>query len=126
MALQSILRVWLSPNTIGVMVVISTQRQRSAARSTRRANEEGDVTFKGMLSEIWSVIGDHWDYWRWSRRQPRCEPEQPWERSIRELSRRVESLESLQTRVVNLEGEQVFVRKLVSDMTSPPTAKASE
>jgi len=70
------------------------------------------VTFKELLCEIWALLQE---WWGWKRSQRRQRHQQPWELPLERLSRRIDELESLRTQVSRLEGEQVFVRKLVSD-----------
>jgi len=73
------------------------------------------MTVKELLSEIWALLQEWWGWKRRHRHQWRQRRQQPWELPLARLSRRIDELESLRTQVSRLEGEQVFVRKLVSD-----------
>jgi len=73
------------------------------------------VTVKELLSEIWALLQEWWGWKRSQLRQTCQRRQQPWELPLARLSRRIDELESLRTQVSRLEGEQTFVRKLVSD-----------
>jgi len=75
------------------------------------------VTFRDLLREIWALIANWWGWRTYSHRR-RQRRQQSWELPLERLSRRIDELESLRTQVSRLEGEQVFIRKLVSDKDS--------
>jgi len=73
------------------------------------------VTFKELLCEMGALLREWWGWKRRHRHQRRQRRQQPWELPLERLSRRIDELESLRTQISRLEGEQTFVRKLVSD-----------